>query len=85
MSDTNTPIQTLRDGNIQLAIWENVSENGPFYSTTISRSYKDGEGTYKNTKSYSGLDLLKIGQLAGHAYMVIKELERQSRQERAAA
>lgn len=78
MSNATQPIQTLRDGNIQLAIWENISENGAFYSITLNRSYKDADGNYKNTTSFSGNDLLKINQLSSHAYMLIKEYERKA-------
>ena len=76
MTNATSPIKTLRDGNIQLAIWENISEKGAFYTVTLSRSYKDSDGNYKNTHSFGSNDLLKINQLTHHAYMVIKELER---------
>ena len=45
---TNTsskpPAATLRCGNIKATIWQNVSEKGPFLSTTFSRPFKDSGG-----------------------------------------
>ena len=35
------PATTLRCGNIKATIWQNVSENGPFFATTFSRPFKD--------------------------------------------
>ena len=62
------PAATLRDGSLQASIWKNTSENGTFYSTTITRSYQTEDGDYKNTNSYSGTELLKLSRLAAKAY-----------------
>ena len=36
MATHNKPANTLRCGNIKATIWQNVSENGPFFTTTFS-------------------------------------------------
>ena len=36
MATNNKPANTLRCGNIKATIWENVSENGPFFTATFS-------------------------------------------------
>ena len=36
MATNNKPANTLRCGNIKATIWQNVSEKGPFFSTTFS-------------------------------------------------
>ena len=56
MATNNKPANTLRCGNIKATIWENVSEKGPFFSTTFSRPFKDQSGAWSNGTSY-GLDL----------------------------
>jgi hypothetical protein len=38
MATNNKPATTLRRGIVKAAIWENMSKNGPFFSTTLSRS-----------------------------------------------
>ena len=66
-TEKTKPADTLRDGSLQASIWKNTSENGTFYSTTITRSYQTDDG-YKNTNSYSGTELLKLSRLALKAY-----------------
>ncbi|MGE0470927.1 MAG: hypothetical protein AB7L09_14935 [Nitrospira sp.] len=49
----------LRYRNIKATIWQNVSENGPFFSTTFSRPFKDQSGAWRNGTS-SGLNGLGV-------------------------
>lgn len=62
---TNTsskrPATTLRCGNIKATIWQNVSENGPFFATTISRPFKDQSGAWRNGTSFGLNDLMNVG------------------------
>lgn len=64
----NKPVKTLRDGALKATIWKNESENGAFYSVTLARTYKRGDGSYGDSSSFTGADLLKITQLANRAY-----------------
>ena len=48
MSATNKPANTLRCDNIKATIWQNVSEKGPFFSTTLSRPLKDHTSTWRH-------------------------------------
>ena len=67
-NETKTrPVETLRDGAIKAAIWKNESENGPFFSVTFARTYKNGE-ELKDTDSFSGSELLRLARLAEKAY-----------------
>ena len=50
------PVHSIREGRVQLAIWENTREGGPPYDVTLSRSYKDGE-TWKTVHNFSAYDL----------------------------
>ncbi len=64
---TNHPVETLRIGHLQAAIWENRGENNrKFYNVTFSRTYKDGD-ELKNTDSFGHADLLNIAKLAERA------------------
>ena len=51
------PAITLRCGNIRATIWQNVSEKGPFFSTTFSRPFKDQSGAWRNGTSFAFNDL----------------------------
>ena len=44
MATNNKPANTLRCGNIKATIWQNVSEKGPFFSTTFYRPFKYQSG-----------------------------------------
>ncbi len=48
MATNNKPANTLRCGNIKATIWQNLSEKGPFFSTTFSRPFKDQSGVWRN-------------------------------------
>ena len=47
----------FRCGNVNAAIWEYTGENGPFFSVSFSRPYKDVEGNWKVSSSYGFNDL----------------------------
>ena len=56
MATNNKPANQLRCGNIKATIWENGSENGPFFST-FSRPFKDQSGAWRNGTSFGLNDL----------------------------
>ena len=57
MATNNKPASTLRYGDIKATIWQNVSEKGPFFSTTFSRPFKDQSGAWRNGTSFGLNDL----------------------------
>jgi hypothetical protein len=60
---SNLPAQKLRLGLITATIWDN---NG-FYSVDLARSYKDSQGQWQNTASYSHSDLLNLSHIVRRA------------------
>jgi len=58
------PANTLRCGNIKATIWQNVSERGPFFSTTFSRPFKDQAGPWRNGTSFGLNDLEALMNVA---------------------
>jgi len=67
MATNNKPANQLRCGNIKAAIWQNVSENGPFFSTTFSRPFKDQSGAWRNGTSFGLNDLEALLTVAREA------------------
>lgn len=59
----NQPAHKVRLGLITATIWDN---NG-FHSVDLSRSYKDQNGDWQNTTSYSQSDLLNVAKCAERA------------------
>ena len=78
-SFANRPVANIRVGSVQASIWRNQNDNGPFYSTTLKRSYKDKDGSWKDTDSYGPTDLLELAKAADLANTRIIELQAQSR------
>lgn len=67
----NKPVKEFRSGNIRAVVWLNESENGKWYSITISRSYKVSGGEWKETNQFNRDDLLVVSKLAEFAYTFI--------------
>ena len=57
MATNKKPANTLQCGNVKATIWQNVSEKGPFFSTTFSRPFKDQSGAWRNSTSFGLHDL----------------------------
>jgi hypothetical protein len=66
------PAHKLYDGVLQVAIWRNSGEKGSWYSITYSRSYRDGDETWKQTDSLNADDCLPMAELIREAYAWIK-------------
>lgn len=64
------PLQTLRDGAVNVKLWRQESpENGAFVTAMIGRTYKDPEtGEYRESRSLSGADMLRAQALLGEAH-----------------
>ncbi|MEO1015187.1 MAG: hypothetical protein AAFX08_08365 [Pseudomonadota bacterium] len=77
MAEPNTPIETLRDGNLKAAIWKNEGENGAYFSVTLAKTWKDDRGKFHDTQSFSGTDLLRVAELSRSAYARSNELRRE--------
>jgi len=77
MTDTNQPVAKINDGAITATIWANETADGHTrYSVNFARSYKTDDGEWKESHSYSGAELLRVGRLAELAYDKIIELRR---------
>lgn len=72
--DSSKPAVKLRYGSLSAAIWQNDTDNGPYYSVTFQRSYKEGE-SFKNSQSFRRDDLLVLAKLADAAHTKIHDLQ----------
>jgi hypothetical protein len=72
----NRPIHEVRLGSIKAAVWQNDTETGVRYNTTLSRVYKDGEA-WKTTESFGRDDLLLVAKVAdlAHSWIIAKQQE----------
>lgn len=79
MTNRTQPIDTLRDGPLKAAIWENEGPSGPFYAVSFARTYRDEEGRLADVTSFVGADILRLAWLATEAYAKTKHLRQASR------
>jgi len=79
MSDKAKPAHKIWHRNILVTIWKNDGKNGPFYSVTLSRSYKQGE-EWKESSSYDEDDLLLLTELAKEAHAWMRQAGQAARQ-----
>lgn len=70
---TKQPDATFRDGGLKATIWRNESENGHFFSTNLSRSYRDDEGQWHETTNLREGDLLRGGSLLSRSHEYVRE------------
>jgi len=70
------PAHKIRTGVLQVTIWRNASDKGNWYSVVPSRSYKQGEDTWKETDSLGFDDLLTMAKLFDLAHSwIMHQLE----------
>ena len=62
------PAHKIRFGVLQVTIWRNLSEKGTWYSVIPTRSYKQGDETWKETDSLGSDDLLTMAKLLDLAH-----------------
>src|SRR5262245_56383313 len=57
------PAHKIRSGVLQVTIWRNLSDKGAWYSVIPTRSYKQGDETWKESDSLGFDDLLTMAKL----------------------
>lgn len=68
----NQPVRVFRTRGISVSVFENQSKDGrPFYKAAIQRSYRDEDGNYQTTNSFSSSDLSLLSLLACRAFEFI--------------
>jgi hypothetical protein len=83
----NRPVANFRLGRIRVSIWKNQSATqGPWYSFTLSRTYKDPKtGQYKSASSFGVDDLLAIGEVCRQARWWAEDEHQRERERQAQA
>lgn len=66
------PAHKIRDGALQVTIWRNTSDKGTYYTANPTRSYRNGDDTWRETDSLNADDMLAMAELLREAYAWIK-------------
>ncbi len=79
MSTKAKPVHRERAGGIEIAVWRNEGGKGPWYSVTVSRSYKKDE-EWKQADSFGADDLPLLTKLLdrAHNWTIDHPLKRQA-------
>ncbi|WP_195820644.1 hypothetical protein [Roseobacter sp. MH60115] len=80
----NKPVETLRDGRLKAAVWQNENDKGRYYTVSLAKVYEDRDGKLKETNSFSAGEMLRVSELAREAHTVIRGLNREHAVERKA-
>jgi hypothetical protein len=81
------PAHKIRISNLSVTIWRNTSDKGTWYTVNPSRSYKNGDDTWKESDSLGFDDLLVMAELHRQAFnWIAKQMQadakaRKARQE----
>lgn len=75
------PVHKVNIGLVRIAVWENETKNGVMHSATVSRSYRSSDGTWKETASFSGGELLALAKGLDLAHSWICEQRRSQEQQ----
>jgi hypothetical protein len=69
------PAHKIRIGVLQVTIWRNTGDKGSWYSVIPSRSYKQGDETWKETDSLGFDDLLTMAKLfdQAHTWIILQQ------------
>jgi hypothetical protein len=71
------PAIKFRDGTLQVTVWRNTSTGGQtYYTANPTRSYRQGDDTWRETDSLTADDLLAMAELLREAYAWIRMQKR---------
>ena len=72
-NDRHRPVHEVRLGAIKAAVWANDGAQGVFYNVTLSRVYKDRQGSWQSATTFGRDDLLVLAKVADRAHTWICE------------
>jgi len=68
---TRKPVFTSRHRRLQVAVWQNESSQGTFFTASIQRSYQDGDDWQRSSATLNRDDLLVAGKLLNWAHSAV--------------
>ena len=71
----NKPVFTRRLNRIEVAIWNNETEENIWQNITFQRTYRDEQGAMQNTNNFRMDDLPALASLAAKAYDHLASLD----------
>lgn len=75
-SGNRRPVENIRHGNVEIAIWRNEGEKGPFFSASTPTIRYNDNGEWKDGSSFGRHDLLDVAEAAREAATKIRDLQK---------
>jgi hypothetical protein len=75
------PEHKIHYGRVDLAIWKRQGEGGSWYSTSITRSYKDKDDQWQRTPNLDEEDLLPAARALEEAFTWMQTQRQKARDE----
>ncbi|MEO0569306.1 MAG: hypothetical protein AAF066_16355 [Pseudomonadota bacterium] len=80
MSEDKHPLLKIKDGLLEVAVFENKTEDGKtVFNHQLSRSYQDGDGNWKRTNSLSGMQPLAASKMLERSYVEVAKVRAERR------
>jgi len=73
MAKQNAPFIINVGRGVKAKVWANNGNKGAWYNVTFARSYRDENGEFQDSESYSRDDLLHLARAAGKAFDYINK------------
>ena len=64
MEKRREPVQKIRRGSIEAAIWENENGGRVWHNVSIYRRFKTEKGDFREASNYALSDLVQVGRVA---------------------
>lgn len=62
------PFRIKAGRGVVAKLWRNNNKNGEWFNVTITRVYKDDDGDFQDSESFSRDDLLQVAYAANKAF-----------------
>jgi hypothetical protein len=66
--DKNRPLNTYSANGIQVVVWQNEGQNGPYITASPQRRYRDTEGNWKTSKTFRLNDLPMLAEVLSKVF-----------------
>lgn len=74
-SPKNAPVDRINEGGVFAKLWEQNGENGRFIAIETGRTFKDQNGEYKTSHSYTRAGLMKLENVIRRANEAARKWE----------
>ncbi|UWQ83109.1 hypothetical protein [Leisingera caerulea] len=78
--DKKRPVETIHEGRIKASIWENEHDGKTMHAVQMRRTWQDKDGNFRESDSFSSVDLLQVSRLAERSHDRVRQLKEEMRE-----